>query len=124
MIFLDTHVLVWLYAGVPDPFSERAKRELQKDELVISPVVLLELQYLYEAKKIKKKGDAIFSALQKTTGVRTMEYDWEEVMRAALTLTWTRDPFDRIIVAHAQYHKATLLTKDRQIRRYFAGAIW
>lgn len=124
MTFLDTHILVWLYAGVPDPFSERAKRELQKDELVISPVVLLELQYLYEAKKIKKNGDAIFSALQKTTGIRAMEHDWEEVMRAALALTWTRDPFDRIIVAHALYHKATLLTKDRQIRRHYAGAIW
>lgn len=124
MIFLDTHILVWLYAGLPDPFSERAKRELQNDDLVISPIVLLELQYLYEAKKITKNGDMIFSALQKTTGIRMMEYDWQEVMHAALALTWTRDPFDRIIVAHALHHKAALLTKDRQIRRQYSGAVW
>ncbi len=124
MIFLDTHVLVWLYAGLPDPFSERAKQELQNGDLVISPIVLLELQYLYEAKKITKNGDTIFASLQKTTGVRMVEYHWEEVMCAALPLTWTRDPFDRIIVAHALHHKATLLTKDRQIRRHYAGAVW
>ncbi len=124
MTFLDTHILVWLYAGVQGPFSERAKRELQSDDIVVSPVVLLELQYLYEAKKINKNGEAIFSALQKTMGVRMMEYDWGEVMRAALALAWTRDPFDRIIVAHALLYEAALLTKDRQIRRHYAGAIW
>jgi PIN domain nuclease of toxin-antitoxin system len=124
MIFLDTHVLVWLYGGIPDPFSEQAKRELQNSDLVISPIVLLELQYLHEAKKIHKNGDVIFSALQKTTGIRMMEHDWEEVMRTALPLAWTRDPFDRIIVAHAVHHKAKLLTKDRQIQRHYAGAVW
>jgi PIN domain nuclease of toxin-antitoxin system len=124
MIFLDTHVLVWLYAGSPEPFSERAKRELQNGDLVLSPMILLELQYLYEAKKITEKGDTILAALQSTMSLRVMEDDWEETIRTALNLQWTRDPFDRIIVAQAMHHKAKLLTKDQQILKQYKGAVW
>ena len=124
MLFLDTHVLVWLYKGTRELFSEKAQQELQKDELVISPIVLLELQYLYEAKKIRVNGEAIVSDLQKATGVRVASHDGEAVMRTALSLTWTRDPFDRIIVAHAMSQTAKLLTKDRNILRHYAQSVW
>lgn len=124
MIFLDTHVIVWLYKGAKELFSEPAQRALQNEELVISPIVLLELQYLYEAKKIRKKAEAIVADLQKTIGIRMTHPDAEAVIRAALPLSWTRDPFDRMIVAHAQSQKAPLLTKDRVILRHYARAMW
>lgn len=124
MLFLDTHVLVSLYRGSKELFSETAQRELQSNELVISPIVLLELQYLYEAKKIRAKSAAIFSELQKTIGVRVAQHDGEVVTRAAIPLSWTRDPFDRIIVGHALSQKAKLLTKDRAILRHYPRAVW
>ena len=124
MLFLDTHILVWLYRGSKEFFSEVAQQELQNNDLVISPIVLLELQYLYEAKKIRPKGDAIFSELQKTIGVRIAQHDGETIARSALPLSWTRDPFDRIIVAHALSQKAKLLTKDRTILRHYPRAVW
>jgi PIN domain nuclease of toxin-antitoxin system len=37
---------------------------------------------------------------------------------------WTRDPFDRIIVAHADVVSAPLLTKDQAIRRNYRRAFW
>jgi PIN domain nuclease of toxin-antitoxin system len=37
---------------------------------------------------------------------------------------WTRDPFDRLIVAQALLHDAPLITKDEHIRRHYAGALW
>jgi PIN domain nuclease of toxin-antitoxin system len=124
MIFLDTHILMWLYTGNKSLFSGRAQQELQDGDLTISPIVLLELQYLFESKKIPVTGDAIFSDLQKRIGVRIAQTDNEIVMRAALPLSWTRDPFDRIIVAQALSQKAMLLTKDRTILRHYARAIW
>lgn len=124
MLFLDTHVLVWLYRGSKELFSETAQRELQNNELAISPIVLLELQYLYEIKKIRTKSGAIFSELQKTIGVRVAQHDGEVVIRAAVPLSWTRDPFDRIIVGHALSQKAKLLTKDSAILRHYPRGVW
>jgi PIN domain nuclease of toxin-antitoxin system len=46
------------------------------------------------------------------------------VVEEALLHRWTRDPFDRLIVAQAAIESVRLLTKDRTIRRNFAGAIW
>ncbi len=124
MLFLDTHALVWLYQGDRQLFSERAQLEVEQSELVIAPIVLLELQYLYESKKIKVKPEEIFSELQKSIGVRVAQSDGEMVATAAMKLAWTRDPFDRLIVAQAHCQKALLLTKDREILRHYAKAVW
>ena len=46
------------------------------------------------------------------------------VISHAMTLTWTRDPFDRLLVATAMLHKAPLITQDRTIRENYAEAVW
>ena len=45
-------------------------------------------------------------------------------VEAAERLSWTRDPFDRLIVAQASLAGAPLVTKDRMIRKHFAKAAW
>jgi len=43
----------------------------------------------------------------------------------ALPLDWSRDPFDRIIVAQAiANHDAVLLTADAHIRSHYRRAVW
>ena len=42
----------------------------------------------------------------------------------AVSLSRTRDPFDRIITAQAAYRGATLLTRDQNIRANYANAVW
>jgi len=39
-------------------------------------------------------------------------------------IIWTRDPFDRLIVAHAIKANCNLLTKDEKIRKNYAHAVW
>ncbi len=48
MIYLDTHVVVWLYAGLTARLRPAARDLLNTSDLAISPMVFLELQYLYE----------------------------------------------------------------------------
>ncbi len=55
MIYLDTHVVVWLYSGLTDKLSELAKSIINENEVYISATVRLELQYLYEIKRITDK---------------------------------------------------------------------
>lgn len=53
MIYLDTHVVVWLYCGLTDKLSDLAKSLIDDHEVYVSAIVRLELQYLYEIKRIK-----------------------------------------------------------------------
>ncbi|MSU25039.1 MAG: hypothetical protein EXS32_14625 [Opitutus sp.] len=46
MIYLDTHVVVWLSAGEVARLGARARVAIETQELRVSPMVLLELQYL------------------------------------------------------------------------------
>jgi PIN domain nuclease of toxin-antitoxin system len=47
-----------------------------------------------------------------------------ELVRAALDLTWTRDPFDRLIAAHAVVADAPLVTAHRTILEHLPQAVW
>ena len=124
VIHLDTHVVVWLYAGYLRRFSPAARRRLDREELRISPMVALEMQYLHEVGRISEDAGVVLSELSRKLGLAQAEGDFSLVAAAAVGLGWTRDPFDRLIVAHAALHGATLMTKDRLIRRNYHHAIW
>jgi PIN domain nuclease of toxin-antitoxin system len=53
VIYLDTHAVVWLYDDTDKKFSNKAKEEIRNNDLSISQMVRLELQYLYEIGRIK-----------------------------------------------------------------------
>jgi PIN domain nuclease of toxin-antitoxin system len=42
----------------------------------------------------------------------------------ALSEGWTRDPFDRLIVANAKAAAAPLVTKDEMVRGNYSRALW
>jgi PIN domain nuclease of toxin-antitoxin system len=117
VIHLDTHVVVWLYAGDLRRFSPAARRRLDREELRISPMVALEVQYLHEVGRISENASVVLSDLGRKLGLAQAEGDFSAVAAAATDLGWTRDPFDRLIVAHAALSGAALLTKDRTILR-------
>jgi len=124
VIHLDTHVVVWLYAGDLRRFSPAARRRLDREELRISPMVALEVQYLHEVGRISENANAVLSDLGRKLGLAQAEGDFSAVAAAAMDLGWTRDPFDRLIVAHAALSGAALLSKDRTIRRKYRHAVW
>lgn len=125
LIHLDTHVVVWLYADGAAGLSERAAAELSDaDEVQCSPMARLELQYLREIGRLRDSAVEIFDALMASIGLRLSDAPFFAVTREAERQTWTRDPFDRIIVAQAVLDGATLLTKDATIQAAYARAVW
>jgi len=124
VVYLDTHVVVWLYAGRDDLLSEEGRKAIQDDQLAFSPIVRLELQYLLETERITKKPDHILDTLGAEIALRPCHSRFEAVVSQALGLKWTRDPFDRIITAQAGVVQARLLTKDRTIRKHYRKAFW
>ena len=124
MIYLDTHTVVWLYSGELHFFSEKACQLIEENELLISPLVLLELQYLFEIKRITVEPTVIFDSLAESVGLQKCRASFARVIAEAMRISWTRDPFDRIITATAMIHQAPLLTKDETIRREYRLAVW
>lgn len=124
MIYLDTHVVVWLYAGLTKKLSNSVKFLINEHELYISPIVRLELQYLYEIGRIKDPSDIITSDLFDRIGLRQCEKNFDLTIGQALIISWTRDPFDRLIVGNAAIDSNILLTKDRDILSNYPQAQW
>ena len=123
MIFLDTHALVFLVAD-QSRIPERVWAFLDADDLVYSPMARLELDFLYEIGRIKEDPRAIMELLARDHGVIVETEGWVRAPQIAATLGWTRDPFDRLIVAHALTWAAPLLTKDEKIRDNYMHAFW
>jgi PIN domain nuclease of toxin-antitoxin system len=124
VIYLDTHVVVWLYAGEHARLARTASRLIETESLLISPVLLLELALLEETGRIKIREQAIFGELQESLALSVCDLPFAEVAARSLLQKWTRDPFDRLIVAQAAARGARLITKDRLIRRHFKDAVW
>ena len=124
IIFIDTHVVVWLYSGKTELFSETALDELKKNDLYISPIVRLELRYLYEIGRINEIPKKIINTLNEEIGLKESDDSFVEIIDEAIKLNWTRDPFDRIIVAQAKIRGLPLLTKDQTILSNCELAFW
>ena len=124
MIYLDTHVVIWMYLGDTSRLSERAKKAVNENSLKISPIVLLELTYLCEIGRLKTNPHRIAAFLHKAVELNICDLSFEKIINSALIQRWTRDPFDRIIVAQAATQEHGLITKDETIRKHYAHAIW
>ena len=124
MIHLDTHVVAWLYAGDVGRFPASVLDRLESEDLAISPMVILELQYLFEIGRTSSPGDLVFEDLERRIGLRLCESPLPEVVTAALKRTWTRDPFDRMIASQAEVAGAALLTKDRALLDHEGHTGW
>jgi len=124
MIYLDTHVVVWAYAGEIDRFPAAVCTRIEESDLLISPFVILELQYLYEIERLTVGPGVIYENLASTIGLAVCDLPLMRVVSEALPQTWTRDPFDRIITATATARDAVLLTKDEAILAHYPKAFW
>jgi PIN domain nuclease of toxin-antitoxin system len=124
VIRLDTHVVVWLYTGEVERLGERATDALERHVPVVSPIVQLELTYLHEIERLRVSGAEVIDDLRERMGMQLSDTSLAAVVAAAAPLTWTRDPFDRLIVADALVASAELLTKDATIAANCALTRW
>ena len=124
MIYLDTHVVMWLIDGAVENFSPNVAKLLDREPLAISPFVLLELKFLEEVGKIGGGIETLQRIIVNDLTISIEDRSLLELTSKALSYTWTRDPFDRMIVAQAASDGSKLITRDRNIRKHFKDASW
>ena len=118
--FLDTHIAIWLFEKRLDLLSEKAKEIMEENDLFISPIVKMEIEYLFEIEKIKDDADTVIGYLIRSLDLQFEKSDFLEVIEISIHEKWTRDPFDRLIVAHAKFKDYLLISKDKKIsKNYF-----
>lgn len=113
-LLLDTHFLLWAVLGVPRfdefPWLERYL------PWGISPISFLEIRFLSEVGRLEARMPALMEAVGRDPRFVVDEVPLVALIRHALPLEWTRDPFDRLIVAHSAARRTPLCTLDRRIR--------
>jgi PIN domain nuclease of toxin-antitoxin system len=123
--YLDTNVVVWLAGGDIRRISEGAKREIEQADLLISPIVLLELEYLYEIGRLRIRSRDVLLKLESELRLRVCDFAFSRIATVALDEKWTRDPFDRLIVSNAKANGfSTLVSADEEIGRNYPKTVW
>jgi PIN domain nuclease of toxin-antitoxin system len=103
---------------------EAARRLLSERRAKVSPLVELELAYMHEIGRARDPAPMMLLALRNSIGLEVGDISFAEVARTAAGLTWTRDPFDRMIAAQAIVADAPLLTADQLILDNLPLATW
>jgi len=123
--YLDTNVVVFLHSGNAARLSRRAIEQIENTDLLVSAMVMLELEMLYEKGTINYPASQILADLNQQIGVSVCQLPMAAIMNRAVQVKWTREPGDRIIVANAiANNEVPLVTSDRRIHEQYPNAIW
>jgi len=122
--YLDTHVLVRLYEGEIGRMSRAVQRSIETDEVLVSPAAVLEIELLHEIGRLRVNASRVVEVLAEALGLSVCDLPFSTVVQYALKEGWSRDPFDRLIVAHAKANGAPLITKDERIHQHYRRAVW
>lgn len=110
---LDTHFLVWILTRSPRleayPWLDGYR------PWGLSPISLLELAYLAEIGRIELRNPEFTKTLSADPRFVLDEAPLMALVRHALPLSWTRDPFDRLLAAHSLTRRVPLCTVDRTL---------
>jgi PIN domain nuclease of toxin-antitoxin system len=107
VILLDTNAAIWLLQH-----HRRARPLLNLPRVYFSPASLLELQFLAELGRLGVSSRASVASLADDPRWYFDEPPSGKWFTTALEMTWTRDPFDRLLVAHARMRGWKLATGD------------
>nr|WP_158514675.1 type II toxin-antitoxin system VapC family toxin [Gemmatimonas phototrophica] len=127
-LLLDTAVLLW-WLQDPARLSRVARSRLatvQDTPLLVSAVSFWEIGLKAQRGQLDL-GDTFngfMTRIESMSGLSILPVDLA-IWRQVLALEWDhRDPVDRIIVATAMQHHATLVSSDRVIRAFYSQTVW
>lgn len=122
---VDTHILLWWFAGEAERLSAAAKKALEAERrdgrIYVSSASAWEIAILVARKRIGLSTDVLtwLDTIGRTTAVKFVPIDNEIAVRSTqLGEGFHKDPGDRYIVATCQKLAAPLVTADEKIRRY------
>lgn len=125
-ILLDTHTFYWWFSD-PAKLSKRAAALMSRpsNTVLVSPVIGWELSIKVNRGKI----DALPLVLEMSRhtqeeGFAELPISIEHAVRAGLLPLHHHDPFDRMLVAQAQFLNVPILSADAVLDQYDVKRLW
>ena len=120
-LLLDTHVLLWAVSE-PDQLTAAARDALEDgtNDIFVSVVTAWEIAIKQSLGKLElsKPAEQWLPEVLRRTGFELAEVGLAAALRVR-TLPWHhRDPFDRLLVAHAAEDGYTVVTRDSALDEY------
>src|ERR1700691_6320481 len=109
VIYLDTHVLVFLSPGGGTRLGAAARKAIDGHDLF---------------GRLKPTASKLMALLAGDIGLRVCDLPFRTIVDYARAERWACDPFDRLIVANAKAAGAPLITRDERIHENYARALW
>lgn len=128
MYVTDTHSFVW-FLTQNSSLSKKAREifksvELGKDTIIIPIIVLLEILYICEKKKVGLEFDRVKEKLYSSKNYFVLELDFETLLEVE-NLKKLGSLHDRCIVAVAKTRNFPLISKDEEIKNSgYVEVIW
>jgi PIN domain nuclease of toxin-antitoxin system len=122
MLLLDTHVWLWWLTRKHDKLPLRLIEMLStaSEIVAVSAISCLEVAWLVKKRRIELEcslDEWLSHALAKS-GIECLPLLPKIAADSVALPDIHFDPFDRVIIATAQYFDAALISKDEQIRHY------
>lgn len=117
-MLIDTHFLIWLVLGskrlAEFPWLDRYR------PWGVSPISFLEIQFLAEVGKLSVRNPEFTDRVMNDARFIVDDIPLMSLVQQAIIVDWTRDPFDRLLVAHSSFRSVPFCTTDRVIRSHHA----
>lgn len=121
MLLLDTHTFIWLCLD-RDLLTKKVRLMMENNPqgLFISSITAVEVGLLVNSGKVfvPSSCEDFFQDNLRYLGVHEIPVDVQIALSSTQLPPIHHDPFDRILIATAQKHGMTILTKDRIIPTY------
>lgn len=122
-VLLDTHALFWLFTS-DKRISIKAKLKFREAKKVFIPtIVLLELLYLLNKKKLNGQFLKILDQLKAEGRINFVSLDMA-IVENMPKQDFVLEMHDNAIVTSAQILSLPIITKDRTIRKVYKNTIW
>ena len=121
-LLLDTHVFLWWKMN-DSRLKNNVRSEIASADLVfVSAASAWEAAIKVALKKLKIPES--FAAGVEASGFEKLPIHFSHAEAAAALPGHHGDPFDRMLIAQAQIENLTLVSHDRQLKKYDVSILW
>jgi PIN domain nuclease of toxin-antitoxin system len=114
---LDTHTLIWWLANDANLSLDAKNVIIDPSNLIfVSAASTWEIAIKKSLGKLESPDDLLKQI--KVNQFKSLPIDLEETLVVETLPTYHQDPFDRILIAQAQFFDLTIITRDRQFEFY------
>jgi PIN domain nuclease of toxin-antitoxin system len=125
-LLLDTHALLWFLTDSPKlPIGTRDVMKDLTNPTFVSMVSLWEVALKHSLGRLELHAEPErFFDLVEESGFSLLPIESAHILGMTRLALHHQDPFDRLLIAQAQYEDLTIVSKDRMFSLYDIRLLW